>query len=254
MPYFNGGYNIHTNVIDLGAAVTVSEIDGLETVTTADGQLSLSGSNVVDIGNIVSVSLNTQRLTSLVANIASATIDALSATTLNATTLTATAANLTNATIDALTSTTATIRDLFATNFETVTLTLKELYADLVQVDGTLTVNQNATFFADTFMNRDATVARDLLVGGSFTAGNVITFEAFIKPNSAGEYVWRHAPLKPPVVHLGAIEARGGGRPLIACLEYSEKDYATFRFYQLSIIGPEAIGDTNKVCFLAIGG
>jgi hypothetical protein len=249
MPYFNNGsYNIHTNVTDLGASVTVSEIDGLETVTTADGQLSLSGSNVVDIGNIVAVSLNTQRLTSLVANIASATIDALSSTTLNAT-----AANLTNATVDALTSTTATIRDLFATNFQTVTLTLKELYADLVQIDGTLTVFKDAIFMADTFMNRDASVTRDLVVGGSFTAGNIIKFVGDIKPNSEGAFTWRHAPLKPPVIHFASIEMLGGS-PLIACLAYDQPDEATWRFYSLGFLGPQVIGDTNKVCFLAIGG
>jgi hypothetical protein len=240
MPYSAGAYNIHTNVTDLGASVTVSEIDGLERVTTDSGSLSLSGADVVDINNIVAAGVTTQSIISAVATLATATIDAL----------TATAATMTSATIDALTATTATIRDLTVVNLNMDTLTVRELFASVVSIDNKLDVYGQVSVFGDTY------TSRDMIVGGSFTAGNVIKYAGSVtlSPDGTGEYVWQHAPLKAPVVHLAHMVTGPGGRPIITCLEYSELDYATWRFFQMSFIGPAAIGGTIQVCFLAIGG
>jgi hypothetical protein len=237
-------YNIHTNSIDLGANVTVSEIDGLETITTASGTLSLSGADVVDVNNLSVVTVTAQNLISASAEITTAKID----------TLRSIIANIGTATIDALTSTTARIQDLFTTNLNLVTLTVRELFASVVSIDGKLDVYGTVSNFGDTYMNRDATVTRDMIVGGTFSASNIIKFAGNITfTDTTGEYVWRHATLKPPIVHLGNMVAEAGGRAILTTLEFSEADYATFRFYQLSFIGPVAIGGTIKVCFIAIG-
>jgi hypothetical protein len=254
-------YNIHTNTTDLGSSVSVSEIDGLEKVTTADGHLSLSGASVQDVEDIVaSGTITTQSIISTIAQVASATIEALTSTTATVASatieaLSATTATVASATIETLTSTTATVRDLFVTNLTLTTLTVRELFASVVSIDGTLDVYGTTSFFEDTYMNRDATVTRNLNVGGTFTAGNIIKYAGAITlTDTTGEYVWRHATLNPPVIHLALMVTGAGARPIITCLEYSEVDYATWRFFQMSFIGPAPIGGTIQVCFLAIGG
>jgi hypothetical protein len=241
----SSNYNIHTNSTDLGANVTVSEIDGLETITSADGTISFSGADVSDVNNLSVIAVHAHKLISDSAEIIDGSIDTLKSIT----------ANVGTATIDALTCTTAHIQDLFTTNLNLVTLTVRELFATTVSIDGKLDVYGTVSNFGDTYMNRDASVTRDMIVGGSFTAGNIIKYAGSITfTGTTGEYVWRHAALKPPVIHLGHMVTGGGARPIITCLEYSELDYATWRFFQMSFIGPAPIGGTIDVCFIAIGG
>jgi hypothetical protein len=253
-------YNIHTNSTDLGASVSVSEIDGLEKITTAEGRLSLSGADVDDVGDLVALgTITAQSLIATIAKMGSATIDTLTSTlaTIGASTIgTATigTATIRAATIDALTSTTAHIQDLFTTNLNLVTLTVRDLYATLVQIDGNLTTYGNASFSGDTFMNRDASVTKDLVVGGSVKAGNIIRFTGSVRADSGGEYRWDHAPLISPITYFASLKTNVDSRPSFALLAHTDPGYsATWIFWFSSAFGWERRGDLCDVNFLAIG-
>jgi hypothetical protein len=194
MPYNFGSFNIHTNVVDLGAAVSVSEIDGLERVTTAEGELSLSGANVFDVGNITAIGVTTQSLISAVATLATATIDALTSTT----------ATMATATINALTSTTATIDALNSTVATIVDLTVKTLHMDLLRLKDL--VVDNLAEFNNIVVSGEAKFDSNAIVAGSLIANNIVSDRPHIQTDENGNYQWEHGRiLTSPVMYYASV-------------------------------------------------
>jgi hypothetical protein len=241
-------FNIHTGYGDIGDTIDVSEIDGLEKVVSADGTISFSGAIIKDVDYISSIKIDTHDLRADLATIGSAVIDSIKSASAVIDSL-----KSTTAAIDTINSTTATIRDLLVTNMNMVTLTVKELYADIARITA-LTIDGDLSVMKNTFLNKDVQVTGDVTIGGTFKAHNIITFSGTVRlNNTTGEYVWRHYELKPPVTHYASFATGGGGLVKLVLLEGSDEFSATFRFFLYTFIGFELYGGLVEVNFLAIG-
>jgi hypothetical protein len=245
----SASFNIHTGYGDIGDTIDVSEIDGLEKIVSADGSISFSGAILKDVDFISPIGMETHNLKADLATIGSAVFDAIRSAVANIDVITSA-----TATLGVITSTTMTVADLFVTNTMNLrTLIVNEFYADIARITK-LTVDGDFSVMGDTYLNRDVQVTRDVIIGGTLKAHNIITFSGNVQlDGTTGEYVWRHYELKPPVVHYASFHTNGGGWVGLVTLEYSDEVSATFRFYKHSFIGFESIGGTLLVNFIAIG-
>jgi hypothetical protein len=209
-------YNIHTNATDLGASVSVAEIDGLERIETAEGRLSLSGANVVDVGEfdadkVVSRSIKADRASITDLTSTTGDIEILNAGSLGVrgdVDVTGALRAAGNVQISGLaTIAEATIASLHTTMTDCVRLiavNLSAAIAGFAQV--TATAGDVETLNAGSLGVRG-----DVDVTGSLRAGNIICTVLTVVADAQGFYVWTHAVLKPPVFHIAIPE---GGEQL----------------------------------------
>jgi hypothetical protein len=227
-------YNIHTNATDLGASVSVAEIDGLERIETAEGRLSLSGANVVDVGEF-----DADKVVSRSIKATAGDIEILNAGSLGVrgdVDVTGSLRAAGNVQISGLaTIAEATIASLHTTMTDCVRLiavNLSAAIAGFAQV--TATAGDIETLDAGSLGVRG-----DVDVTGSLRAGNIICTVLTVVADATGFYVWTHAVLKPPVFHIAIPE---GGEQLR--LMNTDETSARFLFYTDAPV---------RVHFLAIG-
>jgi hypothetical protein len=260
-PGENGSYNVHTGMAGFGFAISVSEIDDLETVNAADGQITFGGASLVDVDRLNAKTVNATTVTADRATIKDVTATNVRATTMDSDdatfgsvitgTLFSTVSNLGLATMNTATMASATINTLNA-----ALGTITDLTVGILRLTGVFRVNDLVVAGMADFNNVQVSgkaVMRDLHVTNSLNAANILKEVFKGRPNSDGEVVWNHAPLTPPVLHFASVVSGPGRSAVFVTLEYSEVDQATFQFWSSSFIGPEHLGGYIEAHFLALG-
>jgi hypothetical protein len=231
-PGENGSYNVHTGTADFGGAISVSEIDDLETINAADGQIDFGAASLVNVNGLNALTVNATDVNATDGNFAS----------VNTGSLQATLATLGLATLDTLTAALATITDLTV---------------DILRLTGTLRVVNFVSSGLAEFGNvvvYGNTEVKNLVVTGSLSAGNIIhEVNTNVYADGNGYWTWQHAPLTNPVLY---VVTALNGRNLDTLVKLDQQSATSVRCY-LYVEGPLGIRsidtDRNELHLLAIG-
>jgi hypothetical protein len=218
-PGENGSYNVHTGMAGFGSAISVSEIDELETINAADGQITFGGASLVDVDKLNAKTVNATTVTADRATITDVTATNVRATTMDSDdatfgsvitgTLFSTVSNLGLATmntatintltstlgrIDTLTSSVATITDLTVTTLHMELLRLKNLVVD------------NLAEFKNIVVNGLAQINGNAIVTGNIIANNIVADRPQVRTDADGLWRWEHGrTLNSPVMYYASV-------------------------------------------------